>query len=133
MHAGDTRDQMARVAAWYAEELAHTCASVLVPDRDYQTTWSRFMVGLAEPVTAESAQAALCDHHRIDSNIIYEWPWFDYPALAEVVEFDDPAADWKDLRTLVTHSLCIPFFPTLTRPEVTRVAAALAEVISLRD
>ena len=91
------------------------------------------MVGLAEPVTAESAQAALCDHHRIDSNIIYEWPWFDYPALAEVVEFDDPAADWKDLRTLVTHSLCIPFFPTLTRPEVTRVAAALAEVISLRD
>src|SRR5262249_46784378 len=80
VHAGDTRAPEAQGAAWYAEELAHACPSVLVAARDYQTTWSRYMIGLAEPVTAGSAQAALSARHRIDSNIIYEWPWFDYPA-----------------------------------------------------
>jgi dTDP-4-amino-4,6-dideoxygalactose transaminase len=121
-------DRLAEVAAAYRWALDEVGSTVLPPGRDWQPTWTKFIVDL--PVPAPAVQERMGDAHAIRTTLMYERPWFDYPALERFT----PDGDWSSVRQLCHRSLCLPYFAMLDARDVSRVVVALmASIEAARD
>jgi dTDP-4-amino-4,6-dideoxygalactose transaminase len=116
-------DRLAEVAAAYRWALDEVGSTLLPPGRDWQPTWTKFIVDL--PAPAPAVQERMGDAHAIRTTLMYERPWFDYLALERFT----PNGNWSRVRQLCHRSLCLPYFATLDARAVKRVVVALVASI----
>lgn len=122
----EIRERFTELKAAYAAAIADR-APALLAGRTPESTWGRMCVDLDRRLDASTAARALRDQ-GIQSSVMYERPWFEYPYLASA----DSGEDWTGLRDLLRRTLCLPLHERLAVSDVQRVVAALQALIDQR-
>ncbi|WP_416960113.1 DegT/DnrJ/EryC1/StrS family aminotransferase [Streptomyces sp. Agncl-13] len=114
-HRSDTRHTLNRLAHAYTSLFTASDCPALPTTRAPQKTWGRFTVDLATPALARQTRERMAKN-GIASTVMFDLPWSGYPALTGSHRFE------SDLLPVLQRSVCIPYHPTLSIPDVHRVA-----------
>ncbi|MEV6483355.1 DegT/DnrJ/EryC1/StrS family aminotransferase [Streptomyces sp. NPDC051576] len=114
-HRADTRNALNCLTTNYTSFFTAAGRPALPAGRTPQDTWGRFTVDLATPDIARQARDRMAKN-GIATTVMFDLPWSGYPALTGAHLFDNA------LLPLLQRTVCIPYHPTLSIPDVHRVA-----------